>query len=137
MKPDPDADERQDSQVRVRRLVRVGLLAAAVYVVAGAVVVVAFGTVIVPGPEANASDEFGLLTVLAITMGSVIAGAFVTALIYSQLNYNGSTRPADEIFRESIKWFAIIASPIAAGYGIAQVISKVGEVLLALQQQVR
>ena len=72
----------------------------------------------------NRPDEFGLAFVLGITMGAVIVAAAVTAFTYGLLSSGVPGYRQEAVFRESIKRFALIAVPIAAGYGIAQIVSE-------------
>ena len=73
--------------------------------------------------------EAELIAVLAITITAVIVASFLTAVIHKAINPSDEATPPGVVFRESIKRYAWLAAPIASGYGIAQVISRVAEIV--------
>ena len=73
--------------------------------------------------------EAELIAVLAITITAVIVAAFFTAIIHKAISPSDEATPPGVVFRESIKRYAWLAAPIASGYGIAQVISRVAEIV--------
>ena len=73
--------------------------------------------------------EAELVGVLAITIATVIIAAFFTAVIHKVISPDSEKVPPGEVFRESIKRYAWLAAPIASGYGIAQVITRVAEII--------
>ena len=73
--------------------------------------------------------ELELVAVLAITIAAVIIASAITAIIHEVINPAGAGAPPGTVFRESIKRYAWLAAPIASGYGIAQVISRVAEIV--------
>ena len=75
--------------------------------------------------------EAELIAVLAITITAVIVASFLTAVIHKAVNPADESTPPGVVFRESIKRYAWLAAPIASGYGIAQVISRVAEIVAA------
>lgn len=103
---------------------------AAAFSIAAVIVVVMFWISL----QLNPRREVELIATLFITMGAVIAAAAVTALIHALINrVLGQPATAAEtgtVFRESIKRYAWIAAPIASGYGIAQIMRTVAEVIV-------
>ena len=74
--------------------------------------------------------QLALVAVLDITMGSVIGAAYLTAQVHRWIGPPGSDAETGMVFRESIKRYAWIAAPIASGYGIAQIVRTVAEVIV-------
>ena len=68
-----------------------------------------------------------LAAVPAITMGAVIIAAFSTAALHGARFRGWKDAARRVVFRESIKRYAWFAAPIASGYGISQVITKIAE----------
>lgn len=73
--------------------------------------------------------ELELFATLFITMGTVITAAFITALLHRLIGPPSSAADTGLVFRESIKRYAWIAAPIASGYGIAQIVRTVAEII--------
>ena len=94
---------------------------------AGMLVVLILVAVSLPGQP----DELGLVAVLAITMASVIVASLVTALLYRLVAGEHLANSSAEIFWASIKRYGFIASPIATGYGLSQIIERVAEIVSA------
>ena len=72
------------------------------------------------------------MAVLAITISSGYHRGVCYNRYYSRSCHKPGRRrrPArNVVFRESIKRYAWLAAPIASGYGIAQVISRVAEIV--------
>ena len=106
------------------------ILVAAAQVIAAVVMVAILGLVF--GLVLSASSqpkELELVAVLAITMAAVIIASAITAFIHKAINPSDEATPPGVVFRESIKRYAWLAAPIASGYGIAQVISRVAEIV--------
>lgn len=78
----------------------------------------------------NPPPELALVAVLVITMGSVIGASFLTARIHRWIGPPGSDAETGTVFRESIKRYALVATPLASGYGIAQIVRTVAEVIV-------
>lgn len=76
------------------------------------------------------AQEVALIAVMVITMGAVIAASFSTALIHSSIGPPGSEAETGLVFRESIKRYAWVAAPIASGYGLAQIVRTVAEIIV-------
>ena len=60
-------------------------------------------------------------------MGAVIVASTITTYAYGRFNPGDPRSRSEAVFRESIKRFAFIAAPIAAGYGIPQIISELAD----------
>ena len=99
---------------------------------ASVTVVLVIATLFWVSLQLNPPRVADLIATLFITMGAIIAAAAVTALIHALIN-RVLGQPATEtglVFRESIKRYAWIAAPIASGYGIAQIVRTVAEVIV-------
>ena len=73
--------------------------------------------------------ELELIAVMVITLGAINAAAFITAMIHRAITPAETGDSSGRVFRESIKRYAWVAAPIASGYGIAQVITQVAEII--------
>jgi hypothetical protein len=58
-------------------------------------------------------------------MAAVILAAGATAVVYSMLARGTPSASPATVFRESIYRFAWLASPIAAGYGVTEIVKGV------------
>lgn len=79
--------------------------------------------------QLNLPQELGLIAVMVITIGAVITASFFTALIHRSIGPPGSEAETGLVFRESIKRYAWVAAPIASGYGLAQIVRTVAEII--------
>ena len=92
------------------------------YVFLGAILILAL-------PKETRAPQIDLLIVLGVTMLTVIAASALTSLMFSLLTSQSPRTTQGEVFRESIKRFAWLASPIAAGYGLSQIVKEIAEIL--------
>ena len=83
--------------------------------------------------QLNPPRELALIAVLVITMGTVIIAAFITAMIHRVVGPASSSSATGLVFRESIKRYAWLAAPIAGGYGIADIVRTVAEIIVQSQ----
>lgn len=82
------------------------------------------------GLRLGAPRELALVAVLVITMGAIITAALFTALLHRLIGPPESAAETGTVFRESIKRYAWVAAPIASGYGIAQIVRTVTEIIV-------
>lgn len=75
-------------------------------------------------------QEVALIAVMVITMGMVITASFFTAWLHRSIGPPGSEAETGLVFRESIKRYAWVAAPIASGYGLAQIVRTVAEIIV-------
>ena len=77
----------------------------------------------------NQPEELELVAILIITMASIVVASATTALLYKFMSGPFPKNVPEEIFWASIRRYAWVAAPIASGYGLTQVIGKIGEVV--------
>ena len=77
--------------------------------------------------EIDGPPEWALVAVLTITITAVIVGSAVSAIVYAWFNRGNEVISPATVFRESTTKFGWLASPIAAGYGLSQVISQIAD----------
>lgn len=68
-------------------------------------------------PDHNRPKELGLIAVLAITLLSAIAASLITSFVHKLVNSQATNFQNATVFREPVRRFVWLSSPIAGSYG--------------------
>ena len=102
--------------------------------ITAAAIVIAAGIVWLALSAQNRPKELTLVAVLLITAGTVIIASLVATFAHKAVYPRADGRENAAVFRESVRRFAWLASPIAASYGISQVAIDIAKVVTGTPQ---